>query len=66
MFICVLRQIRTFCHRLTTDESGPTAVEYAILLAVLILGSVGIISSIGASFANLYAIISAALPAGFA
>jgi Flp pilus assembly pilin Flp len=66
MRIGALKRVEILCRRFAADESGPTATEYAILLAVLILGSMGIIGSIGSKFAVLYTIIAGALPAGFA
>lgn len=44
------------------DEAGPSATEYAILLAVLILGSMGVIQSIGGSFRNIYLVIVGKIP----
>ena len=44
------------------DEAGPSATEYAILLAVLILGSMGVIQSIGASFSDIYTAIAGKIP----
>jgi Flp pilus assembly pilin Flp len=66
MLIYGLKRVGALCRRFTTDESGPTATEYAILLALIILGSIGIIGSIGGKFAVLYSIITGALPEGFA
>ncbi|GMV97698.1 MAG: Flp family type IVb pilin [Phycisphaerae bacterium] len=47
------------------DEDGVTASEYAILLALIIIGSMAVIGSIGSKFAILYSTIAGALPAGF-
>lgn len=44
------------------DEAAVSATEYAILLAMLILGSVGVIKSIGSSFRNIYLVIAAKIP----
>jgi Flp pilus assembly pilin Flp len=44
------------------EENGATATEYAILLALLVLGSMGIIRSIGLKFENLYLAIAAKIP----
>lgn len=43
-------------------EDAVSATEYAILLAVLILGSVGVIGSIGSSFRGIYVAIAAKIP----
>jgi Flp pilus assembly pilin Flp len=58
--------IRSTARRFLRDESGPTATEYAIMLAVIILGSIGVIGALGAKFDVLYTLISGALPDGFA
>jgi Flp pilus assembly pilin Flp len=47
---------------LIADESGPSATEYAIMLAMLILGSVGIIRSVGEGFRGIYASIANRIP----
>ena len=48
--------------RLVTEEDGPTAAEYAIMLALIVLVSVATINAIGQKFYNLYAIIASGLP----
>jgi Flp pilus assembly pilin Flp len=50
----MFRLLSRFC----LDEEGPTAAEYAILLALIILVSVATISSIGKKFLNLYILIN--------
>lgn len=49
--------------RLLRDERGPSATEYAILLAVLILGSMAVIGAIGGSIQVIYDNINAAVEA---
>lgn len=44
------------------DESGPSATEYAFLLALLILGSMVVLQSIGEDFQNLYTAIASKVP----
>jgi Flp pilus assembly pilin Flp len=58
--------ISAVIRRFVRDESGPTVTEYAVMLAVIMLGSVGVIGMLGQKFAVLYGIISAAMPDGFA
>ena len=48
--------------RFLRDESGPTATEYAVMLALIVLVSVGVIGLIGKDFNNLYVIINEAIP----
>jgi hypothetical protein len=45
-------------------EDGVAGSEYAILLSLIIIGSMGVIGSIGEKFAVLYQIITDALPHG--
>ena len=51
--------------RFLADENGPTATEYAILLALLVLGAMGTIGSIGGSMDNIYVAITASVDAAF-
>ncbi|HOA72724.1 MAG TPA: hypothetical protein PL151_14025 [Phycisphaerae bacterium] len=44
------------------EDLGVSAAEYAILLAILVLGSVGIIKSIGSSFRGIYLAIADQIP----
>ncbi len=52
---------RTF-GRLLGDESGPSATEYAILLALLVLIAVSAIRAIGASMMGIYDAINSSVP----
>lgn len=38
-----------FLKRLLRDEDGPTAVEYGVLLALIVLAAMGAIESVGSS-----------------
>ena len=53
-----------FLRRLAKDEDGPTSVEYAVMLALIIgicVGSVTLLSNeVGASFENSAAELSSA------
>jgi pilus assembly protein Flp/PilA len=48
--------------RLILDEEGPTAVEYAVMLALIIVGCVAVVTSIGStsssSFNKVYTTLS--------
>lgn len=48
--------------RFVTDESGPTTVEYALLLAMIILVSVTTLGGFGTGVNNVYNVIDDALP----
>lgn len=52
-------------QRFVRDDSGPTAVEYAILLALLVLVAVAAIGGIGSRVINIYNMIDGAMPEGF-
>lgn len=52
------RRAREFAEQ----EDGPTASEYSILLAMLVLGSMVVIRSIGESFRGIYLAIAGTLP----
>jgi len=44
--------IRRFFSRLAADESGPTAVEYAVMLALIIAVCVGAVRAMATSVRN--------------
>ncbi len=51
----------TFLHKtlaLLRSEDGPTATEYAVLLAVIAIGVLGAMSSFGIHVNNIYAALS--------
>lgn len=66
MSILCVHKVQALLRRFLNDECGPTATEYAVMLALIIITSIGVIGLLGQSFAALYAIISGALPTGFA
>jgi pilus assembly protein Flp/PilA len=43
----MLRQIQQFCVRFHAQEDGPTAVEYAVMLALIIVVCIGAITTLG-------------------
>ncbi len=47
------------------SEEGPTATEYAVILALIVVVSVGVIGSIGQRIAGLYTIIVGGMPDNF-
>ncbi len=54
-------RVARFRHRawcFLADDSGPTIVEYAVALALIILGAVVAIASIGTSGAAIYQTLS--------
>lgn len=49
-------------ERFLADENGATAVEYALLLAMIILVSVTTLGGFGTGVNNVYNVIDGALP----
>ncbi len=49
-------------RRFITEEDGPTAVEYAVLLALIVLVAAGTIQSIGSRMFHIYANINTVMP----
>ena len=52
--------------RFLAEEDGPSAVEYAILLTMLILGAMATIGNIGSSMQNIYVSIESSVDNAFA
>jgi pilus assembly protein Flp/PilA len=59
----VLRPLLKRSWLLLTSEDGPSATEYAIMLAVIALVAMGAIEGIGSRIYNVYASINSAMPA---
>ncbi len=58
--------MNAFCQRLRAfvrSEEGPTATEYAVLIAVICVAAIGALSSFGAHMDNLYTTIASTVPA---
>lgn len=51
-------------RKLICAEDGPTAVEYAILLAVIVVAAVGGLSLFGVHMDNIYTMVSSTVPLG--
>jgi pilus assembly protein Flp/PilA len=54
--------IATALGRLLRQEDGPSATEYAILLALLVLVAVAAIQGIGGSMQHIYENVNQAIP----
>jgi Flp pilus assembly pilin Flp len=48
--------------RLWRSEEGPTATEYAVLIAVICVAVIGALSSFGVHMDNLYTSINSTVP----
>jgi Flp pilus assembly pilin Flp len=57
-----LHNLLTATRRFAREEDGPTATEYAILLAVLVLVAVASIRGIGERIYNIYEHVNAIMP----
>jgi pilus assembly protein Flp/PilA len=42
-----MRKFTDLVHRFLADEDGPTAVEYAVMLALIIVVCIGAITTLG-------------------
>jgi pilus assembly protein Flp/PilA len=47
-------------HRFLVSEDGPTAVEYAVMLALILVGCVTIVSSMGTTVSGSFSRVNAA------
>ena len=55
----LIAQVRRFLD----GEDGPTAVEYAVLVGLLVVALISVISGMGASMSGTYSAVSSALSA---
>jgi pilus assembly protein Flp/PilA len=53
----LLKRVRTFL----TSEDGPTAVEYAVMLALIIVACLTIIGNVGTAVSGEFSSVSSAL-----
>ena len=51
-------------RRFLVSEDGPTAVEYAIMLALIIIVCLTAISALGAAVSTTFSNVTASLPSG--
>lgn len=56
-----LKNLAKRLPRLIQDDDGPSAVEYAILLALIVVVSVAAIRSVGESVHGIWAVIDGAV-----
>lgn len=48
-------------RRFLTSEDGPTAVEYAVMLALILVGCITILASLGSSTSRTFSTINSGL-----
>ena len=51
-------------QRFVADENGPTAVEYAVMLAMIIVICVAAITALGSNTNRLFGTVRDSMPAG--
>ncbi|HWE39085.1 MAG TPA: Flp family type IVb pilin [Isosphaeraceae bacterium] len=52
----------TRVRRFLTSEDGPTAVEYAVMLALILVACIAIVTSLGKSISGTFTTVNSALP----
>ena len=57
-----LQRVSLEARRFLREEDGPSATEYAILLAVLVVVAMAAIQGIGSRMMGLYTAINSAVP----
>jgi pilus assembly protein Flp/PilA len=50
-------------RRFLASEDGPTAVEYAVMLALIIVACIGIVTSLGTSVSGTFSTVNSKLSA---
>jgi pilus assembly protein Flp/PilA len=53
--------LRVLLTRLIKDESGVTAIEYALIAAMIVVVSIAIIGSVGTNLSTTFSKVAAAL-----
>jgi len=48
-------------RRFLASEDGPTAVEYAVMLALIVVACVAVVTSLGLSVSGTYSTVSSSL-----
>ena len=61
-----MAQIRLLAGRFLKSEDGPTATEYAVMLALIIMVALGAITGIGVKVESVFTNIDNQLPTGSA
>lgn len=56
-----MNQMITRVRQFVVSEDGPTAVEYAVMLALIVVAIVGIVGALGKSISSTFASVSSTL-----
>lgn len=59
-----MKTILQITKRFVCSEDGPTATEYAVLIAVICVAVIGALSSFGVHMDNLYTSLASTVPTG--
>jgi pilus assembly protein Flp/PilA len=59
-----MRQFTKSLVKFVKTEDGPTAVEYAVMLALIIVVCIGAITTLGTGASSTFSSVSGSLPAG--
>jgi pilus assembly protein Flp/PilA len=56
-----MNKISSSIRRFLTSEDGPTAVEYAVMLALIIVACIAVVSALGTSVSGTFSSVSSSL-----
>jgi pilus assembly protein Flp/PilA len=56
-----MRAFTSQVQRFLTREDGPTAVEYAVMLALIIVACIGIVTTLGTSVSSTFSKVNSGL-----
>ena len=56
-----MSRFRTSISRFLTSDDGPTAVEYAVMLALILVACIGIVTTLGTSISSTFSTVNTSL-----
>jgi pilus assembly protein Flp/PilA len=56
-----MRGVFSRVHRFIASEDGPTAVEYAVMLGLIVVAIVGVVSNLAKSVSGTFSTVSSTL-----
>ena len=56
-----MRSLMTRVQRFLVSEDGPTAVEYAVMLALILVACISIVTTLGKSISNTFSSVNTSL-----
>ena len=59
-----MKQMFGHVKRFLSSEDGPTATEYAVMLALIIIIALGAITGLGGTVSTIFSNVDGALPTG--